>query len=348
MQLKTFSALSSGEVLAMIRAELGPDAVILDTKEKNGRVVMTAALERDLPASNGEKNSPPGWTSWHEEWDTIRHHLLALAGPALKLDELPPRQRVAVEFLQRQGLDNAASMALVSQLRNKPESNILEPLSDMVPIKSFNSKSWAQKIHIFSGPFGVGKTSVTIRLALKARRENPDAKICLINADATRGNGRLFLKHYSELSDFSYKDATNAMELLGAVAKAEKEGFDKIFIDLPGLGRDENLEDFLQSSGFGEDEIRATGVAVHLVLPPMYGEMEFRSILRRYRTSIPGSIIWTKLDEAEHYGALINVAVQTNLPVSALSYGPGMGNSISMAKGSSLWKIIFKNELPDG
>ena len=45
MQVRTFSARGMSAVLGMIREELGPDAVILDTQEEDGVVTMTVALE---------------------------------------------------------------------------------------------------------------------------------------------------------------------------------------------------------------------------------------------------------------------------------------------------------------
>ena len=364
MQLRTFTAESSARVLSQIREELGPDAVILDTREKDGLVTVTAALERDLPAGPGRslnprkspeeqrkqsgerryspvETVPPGWRQWHQEWDSIRLHLLSLTKSSLNLDSLSPRQRVALDFLQRQGIDDESTLAIVSRLQGRPEASILEPLADLVPIKPLGKKNWREPIQIIAGPFGAGKTSVAIRMALRLRAEAPKATICLINADATRGNGRLLLRHYSELSEFAYKEAASALELVDAVTKAKNEGFDKIIIDLPGLAKGATLQALLADCALVQED-----AALHLILPPHYSAMELRVLLGRYKASLTGSIIWTKLDEAEHYGPLVNVAVQTGLPVSALSYGPGMGNSLAEARETTLWRLIFKNELP--
>ena len=365
MQLRTFTAESSAKVLAQIREELGPDAVILDTREKDGLVTVTAALERDMPASgtsfdpaSGRDSGlsfrrsdargvasadavPPGWRQWHQEWDSIRMHLLSLTKASLNLDSLSPRQRVALDFLQRQGIDDEASLAIVSRLQGKAEASILDPLAELVPVKPLGKKHWRERIQIVAGPFGAGKTSVAIRMALRLRAETPKMTICLINADATRGNGRLLLRHYSDLSEFAYKEAASALELVEAVTKAKKEGFNKIIIDLPGLGKGATLQTLIADCALLDED-----AAVHLVLPPHYSALELRTLLGRYKATLASSIIWTKLDEAEHYGPLVNVAVQTGLPVSALSYGPGMGNSLAEAKETALWRLIFKNELP--
>lgn len=293
-------------------------------------------------------SSPPyGWQKWHEEWSSIKTHLLALMKPALKLDQLPPRQRLAIEYLQREGVEDEAVLELFQRLQNDPNSSILEPLVEMVPMRPWNEHSWPQRIQIIAGPFGAGKTSVAIRMALSLRRTSPACRICLVNADATRGNGRLLLRHYCDLSDMAYKEASTTLELISALNEAKKEGFDRIVVDLPGLSRGRYLSTLLTDAGLADrtgETIDAA--AVHLTLPPHYGTLQLDGILERYRTPHAGAIVWTKLDEAEHYGQIVNVALDTGLPVSALSFGPGLGNSLAPVRESMLWRLLFKRELP--
>ena len=376
MQLRTFSANSTSAVLLQIREELGPDAVILDTSEKDGVVTITAARERQqadeykgpptpvqsavqVPASPVSEPrpragfglsagfSPFGALSWQEEWSFIKSQLLTLMKPALKLDELPPRQRLALEFLQREGVNDQSLLSLFARLAKNPEGSILESLGALVPVQSLEIGSWPERTHIFAGPFGSGKTSAAIRMALSLRRETPGIRICLVNADATRGSGRLILRHYAELSDFAYKEAANSLELAAALTSAEKEGYERVIVDLPGLVRGGRLADLLDRAGLESGKgRRALDIAVHLVISPQYGEAHISGMLERYRSGFAGSIIWTKLDEAEHYGQIVNVGMATGLPVSALSFGPGLGNSLSPATASMLWRLLFKKELP--
>ncbi len=386
MQLKTFSARSSAQVLAQIKEELGPDAIIIETREEDGMVFMTAALERDsmppvtaparppaparasaaaessafapidgrapgasraapyyAPGAFAPGGAGPSWQQWQDEWNSIKGHLLALLKPALKLDQLPPRQRLAVEFLQKEGLDDEAVLELYQMLQKDASSSILGPLGRMTPVRTWDARLWPQRIQFIAGPFGAGKTSVAMRMALYLRKTAPDMRICLVNADATRGNGRLLLRHYSELSDMAYKEAATTLELVSALHQAAKEGFDRVMVDLPGLARGGYLSTLLADAGFAPG---ADGPAVHLALPPHYGGLQLKAILSRYRTPHAGSIVWTKLDEAEHYGQIVNVGLATGLPVSALSYGPGLGNSLVPAQSAMLWRLLFKRELP--
>lgn len=191
MQLKTFSAKSSAAVLSKIRAEFGSDAVILETREEDGLVHMTAALERNVPLPDSNEEAPrpiqrqrksapqapsspgglvdeelaraarqghkknsalkdegaavrnaaakayrsaasrreaadsfldsslalpaAGGMQWQEEWSYIKAHLLALMKPALRLDLLAPRQRLALEYLHGQGVEDGALLRLYEE-----------------------------------------------------------------------------------------------------------------------------------------------------------------------------------------------------------------------------------------
>ena len=302
-----------------------------------------------FPGAGMYPGGPPGWQQWHEEWSSIKNHILALMKPALRLDLLPPRQRLAIEFLQREGVEDTAVMHLFQHLQADPSASILGPLSQLVPVRSWGAEGWPQRLQMIAGPFGAGKTSVAIRMALSLRRTAPSCRICLVNADATRGNGRLLLRHYCELSDLAYKEAATTLDLVAMLNEALRENYDRVIVDLPGFSRGRYLGTLISDAGLAE----CTGegpddLAVHLALPPHYGSLQLSGVLERYRVPHAGSIVWTKLDEAEHYGQIINVAASTGLPVSALSFGPGLGNSLAPAKENMLWRLFFKRELPIG
>lgn len=359
MHVKTYTGSSTSQVLANIKADLGPDAVILDTREtvQDGatKIVITAALEREGTApgsSAGERNSgmdmgsgsPMGWKNWQEEWGLIKTHLLAMMKPELKLDKLTPRQRTALDFLGQSGVADTSLLAIYEALVNDPEASVLGPLADLVPVKGWSRANWPQKVHLVTGSFGAGKTTVLVRLALLLKKEMPHGKIWVVNADARRGGGRLLLKNYAQLCNFEYREIANAVEFAQVLASGRIEGVDTILVDLPGLPRGKNMPEMLDYFGMTDPDH-----ALHLVLSPNGSEKEMQTLVTRYA---PGSLankrslIWTKLDEAVNFGALVNVGAACRMPVSALSCGPELNNTLASAKDTALWRLLFKQEMP--
>ena len=363
MHVKTYTGSSTAAVLAKIKADLGPDAVILETRESmtdggKTEIVITAAVEREGSAATGMSGSVPlvpgggngrgyadmGWKSWQEEWSTIKTHLLAMMKPELQLSRLAPRQRVALEFLEKEGVDATSLLSVFEALLPDPQASILAPLDELVRVRGWSAANWPQRVHLIGGPFGSGKTTVLVRLALLLRKELPSGKIWVVNADSKRGGGRLLLKNYAQLCGLEYREVGNAVEFAAVLASARREGVDRIFVDLPGLPRGRTMAEMLEYFGMTDPDN-----ALHLVVTPHYGETATRALAARYvpdggRANI--SLIWTKLDEAETFGALVNLGGASRLPVSALSCGPELNNTLVPAQSAALWRLLFKREMP--
>lgn len=354
MQVKTFTGATSQEVLAMVKAEMGSDAVILGnrTYRKNGVVCheITAGLERDSQKGAGAQHptlgssadmptSPGGWSEWHREWMRIKDQLFALMKPAIQLDRLSPRQRVALEYLQREGVSDDVAVELYRRLLANPESSVLECLSGMVPVRPFGPDTWPQRVQIMSGPYGSGKTTTGLRFALALRRQEAATKIAFINGDCLRGNGRLVLRHWAELSNFPYLEAPDSAAMKRALVATA--GFDWVFVDAPGFGHGQTLGQWQESMG-----LESQDAARHLTVPPFCEKIQIQEFLNRYKSNYPASLVWTKLDEAASFGNIVNVAHDSGLPVSALSYGPELKESLAPATEALVWRLIFKRQLP--
>jgi len=344
MQVKSFTGTSTQEVLAQIKAELGPDAIILSNRSfKKGGLrchEVTAGIERPGASHDGTDHAmPPGWADWHKDWMRIKSHIYALMKPSLNLDQLSPRQRIALEYLQREGVDDEVLLELYRTLVAQPGLSVLEPLDAMMPVRPWSRKAWQEQVHILAGPFGGGKSSSALRMALLLHEEDPDLKIAFINVDCVRGTGRLVLRHWAELSNFAYHEAPDApgmRKALNACAEA-----DYIFVDMPGLERSATL--MQQLAALGLDSV---GAATHLALPPHCAPLQTAAFLARYKGTENSSLVWTKLDEAVSYGAMLNVSHISGLPVSALSYGPGLRGTLNAASSALLWRMVFKRQLP--
>jgi flagellar biosynthesis protein FlhF len=363
MQVKTFKGSDTQAALARVKAELGDDAIILNTKTvRSGSVKsceITAAVDpranQNARGGNGNgngqgsaKRDPGGFVPMHEtnpadwscEWRQIKDHLMALVKPQMNMEDLAPRQRVALQYLEREEVDTQVMLRVYLDLKADSERPILPVLESVAPCYGFGSKKWLQKIHVFAGPHGVGKTSCLVRLALREKQLKPKLRVCVVASDEGQGKGRLVLRHYADLSGLAFREAGNAEEMEELLKESHK--FDMILVDLPGLSGKATLGERLEDLGLADCQ----DMAVHLVVAPYFSASQYAEIARRYCCPQLKSLIWTKLDEACTFGALLNMARLTELPVSALSYGAGLKNTITPAVSEMLWRLIFKHTLP--
>lgn len=350
MQVKTFTGTSTKEVMARIKAELGPDAIILSNQKhvRNGvnHFEIMAALDSDAPGKTQDISPLPSpalsgdWGQMRDEWTQLRKQLMAVLKPQMNMTLLTPRQQVVLDYLEREGVREEVSMTLWEKFRRTPEEPTLSVMGEMIGVSPWLDTAWPHKFHILAGPTGSGKTSTILRLALEMKKNQPKKRILIANADRSQGKGRLYLRHYTELSGLAYKEL-DTPEDWKKIAQ-NSSAYDLILIDLQGLPGKCNLSEWLHEISGG----LALTAHIHLLLSPLYGAAQTDNFMSRMQTPQAASIIWTKLDEACNYGEILNQANMTGLPVSLLSVGPELKNTLVQPKKQDIWRLLLRHELP--
>ena len=351
MRVKTFRGENAKAVLAQIKKELGGEAVILSnqTKRENGRSIceIMAAVEEDtMPSSRQVSDEPalpaqsgPAGAQWQREWGEMKEHLNALLRPHMNLDTLTGRQKLAMQHLEREGVDQSILIGLYRELTCAQNVSILAELGKVARVKPYDAP-WQEKLHLVAGPSGSGKTTALVRMALACKRAGKDRRICLVNCDGHASKGRVMLKRYADLAGITSIEADTPEEFTQVLLQCRN--FDKIYVDLPSLPSGSTLTRWLTERHIDNRD----DVAVHLVMSPLYGPQQLRAFWERFQSPRVKSLIWTKLDEACSFGAILNVAAMTGLPASALSYGPAVTGQMAAADSQALWKLIFTRQLP--
>lgn len=276
---------------------------------------------------------------WSKEWGEIKGHLLALLRPRLDLGALTPRQRLALEYLEREGVDEASILAIYRSIVERGEDTVIPALSRIVRVNPLTDERWPNMAHMFVGPSGVGKTTALLRLALAAHRRTP-GRALVVNADGGRGKGRLLLRHFADLSGLRYVETVDAETFASQLDRAASG--DAVFIDTPSLRGEGAMEAWCRDMGLaGRHDL-----AAHLVLSPLYAPAQAAHFLAVNRCEQLSSLVWTKLDEACSYGSLVNMAHASSLPISALTFGPELTQGLALATGKAVWKLVFKHQLP--
>jgi len=349
MRVKTFRGTSATLVMAQIKKELGPEAVILSnqTRRENGMAFceIMAAVDQDLevpkPRQEDDGLPLPGKTprgGWEQEWCEIKGHLSALLKPHLDLDSLSPRLKMAMQHLEREGVEEPVLTGLFLKLKSAQSPSLLAELGQVAQVKPFSQ--FKEKFQMVAGPSGAGKTSVILRMALAARQASPSKRIGIINCDERVAGGKSPLKRYAELSGLQFADAVDPEDFDRVLLACRN--FDSIYVDLPALPAGQTLENWLLARNLAPRD----DVAVHLVLPPYFAPAHFNAVWERHRSNLVKSVVWTKLDEAATFGSLINVGRMTELPASAFCFGPGLTDSMTEAASQAMWKIVFSHQMP--
>lgn len=349
MQVKTFTGASTKDIMARIKDELGPDAIILGTQRtsRKGKACyeIMAALEapRDQAEGIEPRMSPfrDETDGLREEWMKLRKQLMAVLRPRVDLGLLTPRQQLVMEYLEREGVKEDVLLELWDKFRRSPDTPALAVMNEMVELCPWLGTRWSQKVHLLAGPSGCGKTSTALRLALASKKSRPETRILVVNADRSQGKGRLYLRHYTELSGLSYRELDNSAQWESL--RADVESHDLVLIDLPGLPGRKNLDQWLcEMSGD-----RVPSCHVHMVLSPLFSPTQMDNYVSRMQSDRTASIIWTKLDEACNYGEILNQAKATGLPVSLFSVGPDLKNSLAQPRNNDVWRLLLRHELPN-
>lgn len=176
----------------------------------------------------------------------------------------------------------------------------------------------------FFGPTGVGKTTTIAKLAansmLKEKR-----KIGFITADTYRMAAIEQLKTYANILKvpmevvFSPKEMQQAMERLSDC--------DLIFVDT--AGRNFRNDEYVQ--GIRELIEQGTNSMNYLVLSLSTKYNDMKAIIDNFGEVPVKHVIFTKADETQSFGSIVNVCQNTNLDLSYITTGQNVPDDIALA-----------------
>lgn len=306
MKLRTFTAPDMPTAMQQIKAELGPNAVILATHAERGRkaVRVTAAIEAEETK-----------TAFHELKDTVefarkRQHnrewqqqLSSIFQYHRTSDQAINACTKAAEnidldaLLMLQKLAAAPSKSIV---RAKALTLILEHAFSFSPLPLTE----AGKRFCFVGPMGAGKTLTTAKFATSlVLAKQP---VSVISLDNKRAGGMDQLAAYTDIMELPLYTASNRSDLL-EVCKAIPLSHITL-IDTPGS----NPNDVKAIESLGH-MLDTAGIERVLVLPAGFDSLESIDIARAFACPALKRILVTRLDAASRFGNILAAAHASEL-----------------------------------
>ena len=190
------------------------------------------------------------------------------------------------------------------------------------------------------GPTGVGKTTTTAKLAAMYAL-NRGNKVALITMDIFRVGAVEQLKTYSRIMGIPLDVASTPKELEKAVEK--HSDCDLIFIDTAGRSH-KDKEKLDEMKNFLENKIP---IETYLCLSATTKDRELEEILNRFSIFQISKVVFTKIDESESLGNMINLLMKDNLQIAYFTTGQRVPEDIEVATPSKLAEMILRGATND-
>ena len=347
MQVKKYRARTIKEASAKVKKVLGPDAMILSTQKisKTGEddVFEITAL---TGAKNISDESPNMLGEVKQELMSIKEMLCLLNNSGVFVEKLityPGALDLYTKmikngvndhyvriFFERTGAFNGHPANDIKRVKEQALKEIMKTIDVKDP---FDIKENNQIIAAFIGTTGVGKTTTIAKLAAKLMLERAK-KVGLISLDAYRIGAMEQLKTYANILGVPCFQAFQKKDLLFALRRME--GKDVVLIDTAGQSQyDRSRLDELRRLIPGD-----LNISTHLLLTIATAESEMNKAADNFKCVNYQSYIFTKKDETQKCGTILNQIMKQSLPVSYITTGQNVPEDIEQAVREKLLKLI--------
>ncbi len=362
--IRKYQAKTISEALAMVRADLGRDAVIVQTRKVNKRVLgvwgreMVEVWASDNPelesirrpqvstpqrvvGSPPPDEQPSRIAQLENEIQNLKAMLAQLAqqGVAVVPNTVSPAPATPnrwLSLLREAEVEEAIARELLQSVpeESMSESALQSLIADRLTVSgAITIEKGQPKVVMLVGPTGVGKTTTIAKLAAQYALLQKH-RVGLITIDTYRIAAVEQLRTYSQIIDVPIRVVYSAPELPAAVR--EFAGMDIIFVDTAGRSQRNTMQ-------IGELKAcveRLKECEVHLVLSATTKTRDLYDVVQRFSVMPLHRVIWTKLDESTTFGNILNVAVKHPLPISYLTTGQRVPEDVEVAEANKLASLI--------
>ncbi len=186
------------------------------------------------------------------------------------------------------------------------------------------------------GPTGVGKTTTLAKIAAYYL-SHFGGKIGLITIDTYRIAAVEQIKVYGEIMRLPVEVVIKPKELDLALDKFRD--FDLVLIDTAGRSP-RNGVDLQELAGFLRPEL---GIENNLLLSATTRERELEEIIKRFGILPISNFIFSKIDECDQLGVLLNIHYKHDTPISFLTNGQRVPEDFIMPSPAAIADLIIND-----
>ncbi|MEP6715344.1 MAG: hypothetical protein ABJC09_07200 [Terriglobia bacterium] len=308
MQTRTYFASSVPAALEVARRELGEDAMLVNSKVASaaakafGRLEVTFSYNAHVDAPPAPRQSPLS------EIEEIRQQISALrmmAGNSTRtVPESPGEHRLCMA-----GFDAALAREIAGAAQDRVgHEGLAEEVMSRVPEAQFaDPHPGERRILAFIGPPGRGKSTSLVKLAFRYAlgRKIP---VRIFSAGAQGVGDRETMARYAAILGIPFEACESLESLHLSLEGNDWKGL--IMIDTPGLSPADRAE----TSEWARFLARRPEIDKHLVLRADARTADMLQTVERFSPLKPGHLLFTGLDEAAGYGAMLTTMIRCGLP----------------------------------
>jgi flagellar biosynthesis protein FlhF len=187
------------------------------------------------------------------------------------------------------------------------------------------------------GPTGVGKTTTIAKLAANLLLQG-GMRIALVTIDTYRIAAVEQLKIYGELMNVPVEVVLTPEQLQEVFARHQDK--DLILIDTAGRSPKDEVSIAELNKFLGPE----SGTENHLVLAASTRDSELQSTVGNFGRLPLHSLVFTKLDECDQRGSLLNVPLHQNLPLSYLTNGQRVPEDLLVADPAAVAGFVIQQQ----
>ena len=349
MKIRRFRAGSVSEALALVKEELGEEAVILKTErrrvqtEDGGRRMVwevAAAIDRDgpHPAPHPAAATPgPGQGRTHlmgGEGGAVGDAPWDLLGWEPAASPLALFQRVVSTL----GIPPSLHLELASRLCGPGAWDHRRMVGRLIHLAGSGLRlapeATSGGVWAFVGPSGAGKTTVLAKVAARLKMELGRQGL-LVAMDRYKLGGEEQLRGYAKLLGLPVVRARNPRELAEIIALNGE--MDYIFVDTAGRA----TGDLSHRRGLEALFKGVPGLRAQLVVEATAKAGDLQRWLDAYGFAPVEGIIFTKIDETGDLGNLWVPLIKRGLALSYLSNGPRIPHDLLRPTKEELLRLLF-------
>lgn len=335
MRVERYTARDSRSAMAMVRAELGADALILANRRVHGQVEITAAIdvEQAVAQAGSAARAPLAQPSSRPTGSTNEIQLKALEKELLRLrsileQELGSRSwkdsagargpdAALRQRLLRMGLSRSLTGTLLDSapraagLEQRWDS-VLMALASRLPTARWEDTD--ERVTAVYGGTGVGKTSTLARLAAEDIYRHGPEDVGLITLDSYRIGAQEQLASFAEALRLPMLTASDERSLARALQQLRGR---RVYIDTAGMSQhDPRLREQFQLIQRLRKPTRQL-----LVMAASAQASQCRAIADVFGPGALSGAIISKVDEAQSLGGVLDVVISSGLAVFGFSDG---------------------------